>query len=168
MLDAQTKLNKFARDYNKKTKPMTPHAACAKAIRAELKKVFPAVKFSVTSESFSMGNAVRISWTDGVTTDQVNEITRKYQYGSFDGMTDSYNYTNSRDDIPQAKYVQVSRDFSDLVMKTFAETYRAYYGLGDVKLHETSQEMQNKVGYWTLGEFTRHKLWSVDLTKISY
>jgi hypothetical protein len=149
-------------------KPITPHAACAKAIRAELKKAFPKVKFNVRSESFSMGDAVRIGWTDGVTTDQVKEIVSKYQYGTFDGMTDSYDITNNRQDLPQVKFVQTSRDFSEHVVKTFAETYRAFYDLGNTELRENSQYIQNKVGYWTLAQFTRHKLWAVDLTNVSF
>ncbi len=149
-------------------KQMTPHTACAKAIRVELKNAFPNVKFSVTSESFSMGNAVRISWTDGVTSDQVNEIVRKYQYGKFDSMTDSYDITNSRDDLPQVKYVQTSRDFSDLAIQAFVDAHKDYYQLGDHVLDQASQEIQNKLGYWTIRQFVRHKLWSVDLTQTTF
>ncbi len=89
------------------------HAATAAAIRAELKVNFPDVKFSVTSDSFAGGNSVSVSWTDGPTSRQVKEFTSKYQYGSFNGMDDIYEYTNSREDIPQAKYVQESRTMSD-------------------------------------------------------
>jgi hypothetical protein len=95
---------------------LSSHAATAAAIREELKKNFAGVKFSVTSESYAGGNSCRISWTDGPTTREVEAITGKYQYGSFDGMTDSYNYTNSRDDIPQTKYVQESRTISDDIL----------------------------------------------------
>lgn len=89
------------------------HAAAAQAIRDELKKAFKDCKFSVTSDSFSGGNAVRISWTDGVTAGEVENIVNKYQYGHFDGMNDIYENTNSRDDIPQVKYVTASRTISD-------------------------------------------------------
>jgi hypothetical protein len=87
-------------------------AQAAAAIRKELKASFPTTKFSVTSDSFSMGDAVRISYTDGPTTDKVNEIVKKYQYGHFDGMHDMYEMSNNRKDIPQSKYVQVSRSYS--------------------------------------------------------
>lgn len=87
-------------------------ANCASAIRAELAKVFPGIKFSVTSSIFSGGNSVRIGWNDGPLTDQVTEVTGKYQYGQFNGMEDIYEYTNSRDDIPQTKYVMESRNMS--------------------------------------------------------
>lgn len=94
---------------------VSPQAAAAKAIKAELKAAFPEFKFSVTSESFSGGNAVRIHWIDGPTTSQVKAITDKYQYGSFNGMEDRYDVDNCIDGLPQAKYVTVSRDSSEEV-----------------------------------------------------
>ena len=69
------------------------HAATAAAIKAELKAAFPNCKFSVTSDSFSGGDATRIHWTDGPTSKEVEAITSKYQYGSFNGMEDIYEYS---------------------------------------------------------------------------
>jgi hypothetical protein len=37
----------------------------------------------------------------------------KYQYGHFDGMQDMYINSNSRDDLPQSKYVKTGRKMSD-------------------------------------------------------
>jgi len=88
---------------------ITPWAAAAKAIRKDLKQAFPDTKFKVTSCSFSMGDAVDVRWTNGPTVEEVDRITQKYQYGRFDGMTDSYSMNNTREDIPQAKYVQCQR-----------------------------------------------------------
>ncbi len=97
-----------------KANPTVSTAAnCAAAIREELKKEFPGIKFSVTSETFAGGNSVRIGWADGPLSDDVEKITDKYQYGQFNGMEDLYEYTNSRDDIPQAKYVSTSRKMSE-------------------------------------------------------
>ena len=93
---------------------LTGSAATAKAIKARLKKEFPGVKFSVTSDNFSMGNSVDINWTDGPLFEQVDAITRQYQYGHFDGMTDSYEYRdiNSSLGCPGAKYVHCNRKLS--------------------------------------------------------
>lgn len=88
------------------------HAGASAAIKAELKANFSGVKFSVTSESFSMGNSVHISWTDGPTVKQVEEFTSKYQYGHFNGMEDIYESSNRRNDIPQAKYISEARSMS--------------------------------------------------------
>lgn len=88
-------------------------ARAAKRLKDELKSEFPDVDFSVTSDSFAGGTSVDVRWTDGVTTQQVKAIADKYQKGAFDGMRDLYEYDRVNDDLPQAKYVQVQRSWSD-------------------------------------------------------
>lgn len=97
------------------TRTKTTHAAAAQAIRQDLKKAFPGVKFRVRSSSFSMGNSVDVDWTDGPTRDEVNRIIGRYQYGHFDGMQDLYESSNRRNDLPQAKYVSGNRSMSEAV-----------------------------------------------------
>jgi hypothetical protein len=106
------------------------HAAAAATIRKELKAAFPSVKFSVTSDSFSGGDSVDVRWTDGPTTGQVEKFSSKYQYGHFNGMDDIYEYTNSREDIPQAKYVQEHRSMSDEAEKIVYDALLNQYGKG--------------------------------------
>ena len=89
----------------------TQSAQCANFVKKLLKQHYPAIKFSVKSDNFSMGNAVDISWNLGPTSEEVDSLVRKFQYGHFDGMIDCYEYSNSRNDIPQAKYVQTSREY---------------------------------------------------------
>ncbi len=119
---------------NSTIKPkLVPGDGCvnaAKNIRIELKAAFPAVKFSVRSESFSMGNAIRIHWTDGPTTKQVKEITDKYQAGSFDGMIDLYSYehTDFKSTYGDAKYITTSRELSDSFRAEIIEGTVAKYG----------------------------------------
>lgn len=91
------------------------HAGAAAAIKEELTKAFPGIKFSCKSDSFSMGDSVHISWTDGATAAEIQAISGKYQYGHFNGMEDIYENTNHRDDIPQSKYVSESRTMSDQI-----------------------------------------------------
>ena len=88
-------------------------ALCAKAIRNELKAAFPNTKFSVTSDCGANTNSVDINWTDGETEEIVNKIVSKYQYGHFNGMEDIYEHSNSREDIPQAKFVFTNRRMSE-------------------------------------------------------
>lgn len=88
------------------------HSNCAAAIREELKKVMPQFKFSVRSESFAGGDAVRVSWENGPTVAQVDAITNKYAYGRFDSMTD-YSYSEYTENLPQAKYVTTYREFNE-------------------------------------------------------
>jgi len=102
----------------------------ATEIRKELQKSFPGFKFSVKSTY----DKVVISWTNGMTVKEVEEITSKYQYGSFDGMTDSYNYDNRNESIPQAKYIFTDRQISDLAtelkLKEIQETWNGAENLG--------------------------------------
>lgn len=106
----------------------------AKNIRTMLKREFSGVKFSVTSESYSMGCAIRVGWTDGPTCDQVRNITNLFEDGSFDGMEDLY--TNDKDQTWQetfgsAKYVTDSRKTSRELIKRVAAT-----GYGPVEFDE--------------------------------
>lgn len=60
----------------------------AKLIRKQLKKAFPATKFSVTSSRYSGGSSIHVDWTDGPTGAQVEEITGGFSGAGFDGMID--------------------------------------------------------------------------------
>jgi len=126
-------------------------------IKSELKRAFPKIKFSVTSDY----NSVRINWVNGVTTAMVEEITSKYKLGRFDGMTDSYEYTNRRYDIPQVDYVFLNRTISEDIyeekFKEFKDYYLSWENLTD--MNDCSVPME---GYCPKG-FIRHKLSDVCL-----
>lgn len=126
-------------------KALSSHAAAAAAIRSELKAAFPTIKFSVTSESFSMGDAVRIHWTDGPSTQVIDAIVGKYQYGHFDGMTDYYDSDNRREDIPQAKYIDTTRKLSVGFIRKVAEKLATLWGR-EIVINET------KYGGWQVGD----------------
>jgi hypothetical protein len=87
-------------------------ALTAQAVRKELKATYPGIKFSVTSETYSGGDSVRVEYTDFIPSNEVNKLLVKYQAGSFDGMQDIYEYTNVNPDIPQTKYLFVTRNMS--------------------------------------------------------
>ncbi len=107
---------------NNKMTTITDHAAAAKMIRTELKALFPSVKFSVKSKSFSGGDAVRVKWENGPTKNEVSEITGKYQAGSFNSMEDIYEYDNDTD-LPTVKYITTSRDYTESAIADVAETF---------------------------------------------
>jgi hypothetical protein len=90
----------------------TEAAECAMKIKQELKSKFPGVDFSVRSENYTGGDAVRIAWLDGPTEAQVDNVVGKFKEGHFDGMNDIYEYSNRREDIPQVKYITKSRGMS--------------------------------------------------------
>ena len=92
---------------------LSEQAQVAKLIRAELKK--HGIKGRVRSDSASMCTSVDVYLTDELqpVVDEVEAFCKKFQYGHFDGMQDLYEYSNTRDDIPQAKFVFVHNDLSD-------------------------------------------------------
>lgn len=88
----------------------------AKEIRAELRRRFPATKFSVRSDSYSMGSSVRISWVDGPSQRYVDEVVGAFEGRSFDGMTDSTSYhpitLPSGEVVSAHSYVSTTRKLS--------------------------------------------------------
>jgi len=92
-------------------------------MKKELKRAFPNIKFSVRSQSYSMGCNIRVDWLLGPTTREVNAIINKYQYCHFDGMVDMEEYVRSdwTDTFGGAKYVHGERreyDYKDITDKT--------------------------------------------------
>ena len=125
---------------------MSIHAESAKAMRKELKKVFPLVKFAVTSQSYSGGNSVHVGWENGPTSEEVGEVVYKYQYGHFNGMEDIYENTNRRDDLPQVKYVQVRREVSeDIKQEVFENLQKTHAHFDEVSsMDETNDNLKKQ------------------------
>lgn len=96
------------------------HAEAAKMMKRELNKKFSCTKFKVKSDSFSGGTSIHVEWDNGPTNEKVEEIVSKYQYGHFDGMTDCYEYSNKNSHLPQVKYVQTRRNYTnEIVLSEF-------------------------------------------------
>ena len=138
-------------------KPATDNAlvSAAKNIRIELKRAWPGLKFSVTSERFSMGDAIRIHWTDGPTTRQVDALANKYKAGSFDGMEDIYNYTDSGFNalFGDAKYISTSRQNSDAAIVAALATVARKFGAAPLSL-----EAYRAGGAWQWQTHDGHRL----------
>jgi len=116
--------------------------AGAANIRIQLKRAFPGIKFSVTSEVYSGGDAINIKWAMGPTGREVEAITARYQEGSFNGMEDIYE--NNRENVwPElfggAKYVSENREDGD-AFTTIAGHLCDLFGI----------ERPAKNQYWTL------------------
>lgn len=121
------------------TKQISDHAAAAKMIRAELKR--HAIKGSVRSESYAGGSAVRVEIQQDVlpaTRAAIEAFANQFQFGNFDGSTDSYDYSNTRDDIPQVKFVFVSVNYSDDIK---AEA-RAFLGDTEDRSYDADQRVR--------------------------
>lgn len=64
------------------------HADRAKLIRFALAKAFPAVKFSVTTKTYSGGGSVSVRWIDGPTSKAVEKVADQFETEGFDGSID--------------------------------------------------------------------------------
>lgn len=93
----------------------------AKLVRQTLANTFgKATKFSVRSDY----NSIRVNWTDGPTAAEVEHAIGHYCAGSFDSMTDSFDYDGS----PYAnRYIFTSRHESLAVWETVKDLLIAEY-----------------------------------------
>ena len=94
----------------------------AKLVRQTLVNTFgKATKFSVRSEHYT---SIRVNWTDGPTDAEVEHAIGHYCAGSFDSMTDCFQY----DDRPYAnRYIFTSRHESLAVWETVKDLLIAEY-----------------------------------------
>lgn len=104
----------------------------AKLVRAALKTAFPAVKFSVTSKSYSGGAHIRVSWQDGPTTGQVERVTGQYSGSTFDAMIDLKSFHTSTLNGEEAHYgadsISTQREFSRAFLAKIAAEVCAQWG----------------------------------------
>lgn len=114
----------------------TDAALASARIRKEIKAL--KVKAKVRSENYSGGSSINVRVADQSpeVVAAIEAICAKYKRGHFDGMTDSYEYSNCNDDIPQVSYVFVNVDFSD-------DLYQSAYNFLKNRIH-TDQELPEK------------------------
>lgn len=137
-IGADNRVNYKAEMKEKRKGHLTGAAECAEAIRTELKQVWPGIKFSVRSETFSGGDAVRIGWADGPTVKEVDVIAEKYKDGHFDGMTDMYEYKKGRTG-PGAKYITTCREMSEQTRISLRMDAEPLHAKDNFDCHDVSQ-----------------------------
>lgn len=87
---------------------LSNHAHAAKLIRQELKKRYPSTKFSVRSEIYSGGSSINVEYKSGPDKSDVDSLVEKYRKGSFDGMTDCYDYKKNHENMPRVNFIFIS------------------------------------------------------------
>lgn len=104
-------------EYKKKSKAeqtgLSEPAHSARTLKKHLQQLFPGTKFSVRSDTFAGGDAIRVEYTDGPMKEEVEAIAELFQHGYFDGMQDLY--IDVPIQVPNcrgAKYVTVERKLS--------------------------------------------------------
>ena len=103
-------------------------AQAAAIIRKEIKA--HGIKARVTSDGYAGGNSVNVYVKDlePWVRKELESFVNQFQYGHFDGMQDLYEYSNSRDDIPQVKYAFVECTYSDELKQKAYDYLRANWG----------------------------------------
>lgn len=109
-----------------------------KAIRRALRDAFPGVKFSLRGSRGTGYGWFSLSWTDGPTTTQVDQVTHSFRSSYFDGMDDSTHqipatmYAGDDGVIREHRYschgVNTSRDYSEQA-RAWADAYADLIGL---------------------------------------
>ena len=97
-------------------------------IRAEVKRVFPKVKFSVRVPHHG---SISVKWTDGPTIAEVDALVGKYNGGHFDGMQDLHTFEKTPwiTLFGGTNYLHTSRDQSPaLIDRAIAQVFTEYAG----------------------------------------
>lgn len=158
---ASTELSaKLAKEYAYLTKHPKTAREITNNMRNELKRKFPAVKFSVRYSSFSGGDSVDVVYTDGVLESEVAKVVNKYQDSHSDFSGDYWDYDPSEFNklFGGVKYVMTKRNMSDEVrVNLVAEVVKICPFLADnAEIHsevfwdklresEASQEDKNRI-----------------------
>ena len=112
---------------HRKGNTMHDHAIAAKRIKEELKRL--GIKSTVSSKSYSGGNSVRVEVNNLHPKDfeTIKTMFAKYEYGHFDGMDDSYKFSNVIKDFPQTKYLFINNHWSDEICQKAYDEIRTHY-----------------------------------------
>ena len=92
--------------------------ATASVCKQYVKKMYPKVTVSVSSDSFSMGNSVSVYLSDAVgneidknIVEDVNRFGRQFVYGYFDGMTDMYEHVSKENQTDSGTQIDAGTKF---------------------------------------------------------
>ena len=102
-------------------KKLSKAAQVSKLLKAKAKSLGLEVRAS--SKNFSGGNSVDIKVLKGSdkSFNELKEYSIQFKEGHFDGMNDIYEYSNSRDDIPQTKYLFIDDDRAVQILENYDE-----------------------------------------------
>ena len=108
---------------------ISAHAAAAKQVRAFMKE--QGIKGFVKAARGAGTSSIRVTLPNGTPADTatVREFANQYQYGHFDGMHDSYEFSNCREDLPQVKFVFVEAEFDKELKQKALDALSHEFGL---------------------------------------
>tara|TARA_S200002703_G_C3800214_1_gene247246 strand:- start:587 stop:1144 length:558 start_codon:yes stop_codon:yes gene_type:complete len=107
---------------------LSPAAEVAKLLKKKAKEM--GLVATAKSHNYTGGDSVNVYITEGTDANlaKFKEYSGQYKYGHFDGMIDLYEYSNTRDDIPQTKYLFVQDDRAEKIIKdNLDQTQKRFY-----------------------------------------
>jgi hypothetical protein len=130
-------------------------------LRTLLGRLWPSVRFSVRLEKYSGGNSTNITWTDGPSEKQVEAYANRFQSGSFDGMTDCYNYSADAWHIfGETKYLSCRREYSDEKVGALIPAIADAMEAAKTAESESTLHPIGETGYFLNTDKYEYKLWS--------
>lgn len=104
-------------------KKISKYAQVAKLLKQKGKEL--GLTLSAKSQSFAGGNSVDVDVSKG--SDQaikdLNDYSKQFVYGKFDGMTDYYDITNYNENIPQTKYLSIRDERASTILQGLGKEY---------------------------------------------
>lgn len=116
-------------------------AETATLMRPVLKASFPGTKFSVRSDTYAGGASIRVAWTDGPTSAEVEAVAGLFSGATFDGMQDLKSYHDSvvvtADGEPMvvsygADFVFCNRTLSEALVAKAEDEFKETFGFSYV------------------------------------
>lgn len=114
------------------TRPKNKAAEAARLVKKDILARFPKLGVSVRSEYYATGES-KVSvillpcepMVEESVAKEISEIISKYKKGYFEGLDDSYKYTNLRSDIPQVYYLGIYRKLTEAQEEIRRQEYAA-------------------------------------------
>jgi len=109
------------------TKQVSKQAQVAKLLKQKGKEL--GLTLSAKSQSFAGGNSVDVDVSKG--SDQaikdLNDYSKQFVYGKFDGMTDYYDINNYNENIPQTKYLSIRDERAQNILNALDQYWEHSY-----------------------------------------
>lgn len=95
-------------------------------LKAYILREFPTVsKVSIKSDSFSGGDSIDITYYAPEEIEAINEMRYKLRYGTFDGMTDCYNYDEDKEAFIIDNHIMETYKYASIYFEKSDETREA-------------------------------------------
>jgi len=142
-------------------KQLSNQAQVAKLLKKKAQELGITVK-SCKSSSFAGGDSVHLRFIAGSddAVKQLNDYSHQFKQGHFDGMSDIYEYSNNRDDIPQTKYLFLNDDRADNILGDLAHYKTSWFANGEeVNFAQFMYRLRDQSDDWqqVLRDLVNHK-----------